>query len=504
VNPDHESKIRIEIDNPEPPQPLMREMAPATAFPVDALSDILGPAALAIHDRIQAPMAIGAQSLLAVATIAAQSHVNVRLPIGQGQEKPVSNFFVTVAESGERKSAADHQACWPLAKHERALREEYDNALPNYTNDGTGWEKARETAIKKSNGERAAIKAALDAIGPAPTPPLNPMLKFDEPSIQGLTKLFAEGQPSLGLFSNEGGQFLGGYAMSQDNKLMTATALSMMWDGQPIRRVRAGDGAVTLYGRRLALHTMLQPEVSDILFADSLLTAQGLLSRALCAAPPGTSGARLWRPEAENTERDLARYGARILSILERPMPLEEGKTNELKPRALPLSNRAETLFVRFHDQVELDLRPGGDLEPVKALGNKLPEHAARLAAVLATVDDLYCGEITEWHMECGVVLAEYYATEALRLHGASCANADLRLAEKLLVWLRSQWSEPIVSLPDIYRRGPYTIRDKATAKKAVAILESHGELAKKAEGGVVAEVRRRDVWKIVRWRTPS
>jgi hypothetical protein len=346
------------------------------------------------------------------------------------------------------------------------------------------------------------IKAALSAIGPPPTPPLNPMMTFDEPSIQGLTKLFTEGQPSLGLFSNEGGQLLGGYAMNKDNKLMTGTALSMMWDGTPISRVRAGDGATTLYGRRLAMHIMLQPEVSDILFGDSLLTAQGLTSRMLCTLPP-PSGPRLWRLERDSNERDLARYGARILSILEHPMPLATQKRNELEPRSLPLSGRAHALFIRFHDQVERDMVPGGDLEPIRSFGNKLPEHAVRLAAVLATIDDVYCGDIIERYMSAGIVLAEYYATEALRLHGARCASAPLRLAQQLLVWLHRQWPEPRISLPDIYQRGPYTIRDLDTAKKAVSILESHGELTKNKDAALIGGTRRREVWTIVRWRTP-
>ena len=35
----------------EPPRPLTRQMPPADAFPVDALGDVLGAAAQAIHDR---------------------------------------------------------------------------------------------------------------------------------------------------------------------------------------------------------------------------------------------------------------------------------------------------------------------------------------------------------------------------------------------------------------------------------------------------------------------
>src|SRR5271154_2263172 len=52
---------------PEPPRPLMREMPPADPFPIDALRGVLGAAARAIHDRVQAPSAICGQSVLAAA-----------------------------------------------------------------------------------------------------------------------------------------------------------------------------------------------------------------------------------------------------------------------------------------------------------------------------------------------------------------------------------------------------------------------------------------------------
>ena len=42
----------------------------------------------------------------------------------------------------------------------------------------------------------------------------------------------------MGVFSAEGGQFIGGHGMSEDNRLKTAAALSGVWDGEPIKRVR--------------------------------------------------------------------------------------------------------------------------------------------------------------------------------------------------------------------------------------------------------------------------
>ena len=43
----------------------------------------------------------------------------------------------------------------------------------------------------------------------------------------------------LAFTTKEGGQFIGGHGMSEENKLRTASGLSDLWDGNAIRRVEA-------------------------------------------------------------------------------------------------------------------------------------------------------------------------------------------------------------------------------------------------------------------------
>jgi hypothetical protein len=71
----------------EGPRPLFRELPPPTPFPVDALGPVLGTAARAVEGVIQCPMECAANSVLAVASLAAQGCANVVLPIGQGKRR---------------------------------------------------------------------------------------------------------------------------------------------------------------------------------------------------------------------------------------------------------------------------------------------------------------------------------------------------------------------------------------------------------------------------------
>jgi hypothetical protein len=483
----------------EPPRPLCREPEPAETFPADALGDVLGSAARGIQERVQAPLAICGQSVLAVATLAVQGHADVELPTRA--RAPISNYFVSVAATGERKTAVDREAMWPVHKREESLRQTHELDVAVYLNERDVHEKSRTAILgqaKDKTSTKDSIRADLEALGKSPAPPLTPMLTCPEPTFEGLTRLLAGGHPSMGIFSGEGGQFLGGHGMNQDNRLKTAAAMSGLWDGEPIRRVRQGDGSLVLPGRRVSMHLMVQPGVAARLFSNHELADQGLLSRVLPVAPDPAAGTRFWKEPSRDGNTALKRFWARALSALEAPLPMAEGKENELAPRTLTLSDDARKTWIKFANHVESHLGTDGDLRNISGLANKLPEHAARIATVIALVEDLYVTKVSANNMDQGVSLALYYAGEALRLFDAGQADHQLALAQRLLDWLTRDWGADLVSLPDIYQRGLNSIPDQRTARRIVGILEDHGWLVPVEGGDTVKGQHRREVWRIV------
>jgi hypothetical protein len=279
---------------------------------------------MAIHDYVQSPLAICGQAVLAAAALAVQGHADIEL--ATGQIKPLSNYFLTIAASGERKTATDSMALAPIRKHEAYLAEIYQAELPRFQNDKLAWEAARRKAIQSNKGNRSAIRTALNELGPEPVGPLLPMLTCPEPTFEGLTLALQLGQPSVGIFSSEGGQFIGGYGMSAENKLASAAGYSSIWDGDPIKRVRAKDGVTILVGRRLSTHLMVQPDVANLLLSDPLLTDQGILSRYLVTAPDSLSGHRFSREPAPESRRKMMAYESRMHEILQLPLQLAAGK----------------------------------------------------------------------------------------------------------------------------------------------------------------------------------
>ncbi|MQX36877.1 YfjI family protein [Roseospira navarrensis] len=487
----------MEDFTPEPPRPLLRDLPEGDPYPVDALGPVLGGAARAIHEKIQAPLGMCAQSVLAAAALTVQGRRDVALP--HGQARPLSCFFLSIAPSGERKSSCDSEALAPVRTYEQTLRAAYDEEEMTYRNEKEAWDACRQAILRgKKSGTIPDIRAKLDGLGPEPAPPLKPVIVCAEPTFEGLCRLYEEGRPSLGIFSAEGGQFIGGHGMSEENQLRTAAALSEVWDGQPITRVRGGTGTSVLPGRRLAMHMMTQPDVASRFLQNRVLGDQGLLSRFLVCAPAPAAGTRCFREPSDACRSALHTYERTIAGLLREPLPLAEGQRNELAPPVLGLSANARARLIPYIGEVEARLGPAGMYEAIRALANKLPEHAARLAAVLALVAYVHTDSVAANHMEAGIALADFYAGEAVRLHMAGHDDPDLRHAQRALDWLHTGWGKPVVMLANLYQSGPGSLRSAKDARRITRILEDHGWLVP-IPGAEIDGARRKEAWRVVR-----
>jgi hypothetical protein len=482
---------------PEGPQPLVRELAPGASYPVASLGPLRA-VVEAVHGMTQAPVAIPAASALSVASLAVQGFADVQT---LGGLRPLSLYALTIARSGERKSACDAPLMAALRAHEKEAAQAQRDAMQSWTNAHALWKGARDKILadaKSGKGERRiAAEADLQALGPEPAAPPSADRTVTEPTFEGLTKLFATGQPSLGLFSDEGGQFLGGHAMNSDNRQKTLAALNDLWQGNPIRRTRSGDGHATLYGRRLAVHLMVQPGVARGFMADPMAADTGFLPRFLMCEPPSAIGTRM-QANAKTDDATLANFGNRLRDILETPLPMDP-ETRELQPRTLDLSPGARALLVGLSDALEAAQAPGGDLAHISGTASKVAEQAARIAGVLTLWRDLHAPDVQPGDMADAIALAQYYLSEASRLSNAATVSAEIDRAETLRRWLLECWAEADVQTRDVVRLGPNPLREGPKARAALGILEQHGWLVRHEAGTILRGVARKEAWRIVR-----
>lgn len=478
---------------PEGPQPLVREIPAGQPYPLEALGPLRA-AVEAVHGFTQAPVAIPAASALAVASLAVQGFADVET---LGGFAPVSLYFLTIAQSGERKSSCDKPLLKGLREYEREQSETYAAAFKKWGNDLEMHEAKRKLAVRAATNakpeKRTGGEADLEALGDAPEGPVLPDRTASEPTLEGLFRAFLQGQPSLGLFSDEAGQFLGGHAMNADNRMKTLGGLNSLWDGSEIKRTRAGDGVFTLRDRRMAMHLMAQPVVMHGFISDPLASGLGFLPRCLICEPASSIGQRL----SANTRRDdtaLDNFARRLKTVLSQTMPTwDDGRT--LKPERLALAPRARALLIEFSDTMEVAQAPRGTLSHVTGTASKVAEQAARIAGVLTLWADLKATEVQAEVMADAIDLAQFYLSEASRLASAALVSEKIDNAEKLRKWLLETWPHDDVTLREVVNRGPNALRESPKALGALEILREHDWLKANEAGTFIRGAQRKQSW---------
>lgn len=484
----------------EGPQPLLREIPPGAAYPAHALGP-LRQAVEAVQDITQAPLGIAAQSALSVASLAVQGFADVET---LGSDAPCSLFCLTIAESGERKSSCDRLLMRGVRDYERSQAEAYREAASEYDVAREVWTGKRKRLLGEAAGndrmKATEAEADLRALGPEPHAPLLPSITAQEPTFEGLLKLFQAGRPALGLFSDEAGGFIGGHAMNSDNRLKTIAGLSQLWNGDTVNRIRSGDGASSYPGRRLAMHLMAQPVAARPLMADPQASGQGFLARFLITEPPSVIGTRLRRGHAPASDMAVSAFTVRLGEVLATPMPTGDTQ-QELAPARLPLSAGAKELLWRFYEAVERAQGLGQPMEHVRAYASKSAEQAARIAGVLTLWVDLDAPEVTPQAMGWGIELSQFYLGEAQRLAEAGLVSEETVKAERLRQWILESWPHDEVLPSDILNKGPNALRERAKLAGPLGLLVRSGWLAPLPQGVEVRGSCRREAYRIVRPR---
>ena len=495
-----------EVARAEGPRPLYRALVAPEPYPIAALGPILSKAASAIEAVVQCPTACAANSVLAGAALAAQAVANVELPIGEGKSAPLSIYIVTALSSGERKSTADSYALRPVREFERDLAEIEAQQRTIFDRENHVYQIRIRQAEKDFKADHLGLAKALEEFG---QPPQAPLLSIVAPSgdstMEGMFRAFERGRPDLGIFSDDGATFLGGYSLKSEQKQATIAALCRYWDGAKVERVRGGDGVNILHDRRLACHLMVQPDVAASFFSDRQFADQGLLARFLVAAPEERAGSRFrddsdYRRNVTQATADLMAYNTAMAALLRRPIKWRDENNRPLGVvrGLLTLSPEARAGYVACYNEIESEMGPLGAFAGIKPFASKLLEHATRIAGVITLIENSGSTIITADGFANAMTLARYYAGEVRRVADSGTISPKLRQAEALRKWLQAR-PDAMVSIRQICQFGPGPLRSSDIVRPLMNILADHGWV-ESVEGGATIEGRRtKEVWAIVR-----
>lgn len=432
------------------------------AFPFHALGSIMGEAARAIAQDVQAPDSLAGGSVLAAASLAVQSLASVVLP--HGQRSPLSVFVITGAGSGDRKSAVDAVANKEIEAVRKNQARDYSRQMERYQAD---------------MGEKGRNE-------PEPTKPTPQSLTTGNATIEGLSRLL-KNQSSVGIFSAEGGEMLGGHSLRDDKRSSGLAFYLKGWSGESLDSLRGGEGLTVLLGRRMAMHVLVQPVLLGALLGDPLAQGQGLLARCLIAQPETLAGTRQYQHVNPDENPAVVAYNRAIKSLLETsPTLWEDGDGYELKPKDLHLTDEARALWIAFYNEIERQQGHASELEGARPFASKAAEHAARIAGIITLVEEPAASAVPGYAMDAAIELTGFYLTEHLRLTGAGRQErVDSRL-RALLAWFQSAGT--LVLKRDVLQKTPRSLgRTAAELNPLLVELERRGYIR---EAGKSWEVR--------------
>lgn len=452
-------------------------------FPLDKLPGRLSDCIRAISDLVQVPVPIAAQAVLGACAIVAQTRIVIEMPTGE--IIPSSLFLFTVAASGDRKSSCDKKALGPVYAREKELRQGFETRQQQFTVAKAAYD-AAVRAAKGGKKNRHQIQEEIENCGEPPTPPALPMLLVEEPTMEGIVKLLDEAYPSIGLFSDEGAQFLGGYSMQDEQQAKTGAILSQLWDGKPIKRVRGTDVTKILDGRRMSVHLMVQPAVAGKLFGNKALRDQGMMSRMLIAYPKSMKGQRMWRDPDPLALESIKKYQSRLANLLQGAFARMDPETKELEFSTCQLQPGARAMWIAFSDHLERQQGPDGALAEVSDIASKMAQHALRLAAVVSYYqggETVVRDGISQDAMSAGIALGGFYLSEALRLFNAASVDEDSDNAQALIEFIRKEKLER-VGRRWLSQNCPKPIRPAQTLTRAIDLLLFQDHLVEVKGGG--------------------
>ena len=393
-------------------------------YPIDALPDIIKDAIISYAEYGQQPISLLANSALSNVSLACQGLANVARD--NLLVSPISMYFITVASSGERKTAADKLFSQGVSAWEEATKA---SILPSYhyqRNVYLTWSikrKAILTTIKRlaaKEHDTSEQEASYHAIMmQQPDIPLLPKLKYEDITAEALSENLEQAWPSASIFSDEGGIVLSSPSM-QKHAAKSASLFNKLWDAQPVSIHRKTTNNVLIKDRRFTLNLMLQP----LLLKQMLDKQQGInrhsgfLARTLIAYPESNMGMRFYKKPVKTVTKAITKFHDRIRQCLDDTLPIDNKGFKGIS--TLTFSAEGKAFWVKHFNDIEKAIANPYQWQSISDLASKASENIARLAALFHVFTGADRHQISAHHVESAYQVVAWHLNEAKRIFGGS------------------------------------------------------------------------------------
>lgn len=453
-------------------------------YPWEALPQTIRGAVIEICENDGLAVPIAAQAVLSAVSLACQDLIWVDRRIAAGHKSVCSLFFLTVADTGSRKSRADQLVVGPIEEYDLARRAAFAEEMAAYELSQVTLrrqirelEKAAGQLLRKfitrpvsgdADAEKLAQKAGemarkveqklaeLNRQVIERREPRQQKLLYEKIPIRMLEQCLAQNWPAAGLFSEEAAGILNSKGESD------MASLDRLWDGGSIDVVgRTKQESFSVHDPRLTLSLMVQPIAFDRFLAlkGELAKGIGLMSRLLLSRPETAYGKRMFKRLEDRSTAWIDRCNRRIQVLLSHShASIEDRAANRM---TLYFEPDAQQFWEAKYNEIELGMASNGKFENEREFANRIAEHAARFSALFHFFE---CGEmnnvtsaglaIPKSTVEAAFTVAEWYLNEYKRVF-----NQETRMREmagyvltKFKDMLESVNGGPLEDLPEDVR----------------------------------------------------
>lgn len=450
-------------------------MSFAKDYPISSLPGIIQNAVCEVQSCVQAPSALVATSAIASIAIACQGILDVCSPTAS--VTPTSLFFLSIADSGERKSSTDRFFTQPILEFEQEQYEYYRKELVDYESLLTVWEieyKTLKSQIRNAiqqglDEEKVALEIQLHALHKKrPSEPRLLKLTYADTTIEALLYGLYSQWPEAALLSTEASTILSARMMSQ------LAHLNTLWDGDAITVDRKSAQSFTLHHARLSASLMIQGQPFNQFLnrRNGHARESGFLARMLIANPPSTQGSRFKVSDvAIGDMPHLKIFHQRIKDML------GQIASKPFNSRTiLDLSPEAKACWLDFYRTGENWIKPCHEGEDVRDAVSKIANNAARMAALFHYFGGKL-GPIDYDSMYSACCVCCWHLMEFTRLLSPKDdVMAKYELADLLYDWLfkrHQRYGYVQCKKSDIYHFGPHCLRKGGALQAAIDQLVS-------------------------------
>ena len=454
------------------PIPLTHTSTSQADYPIHALPDIVKNAIQSYAEYGQQPIPLLANSALSNISLSCQGLANVARD--NVLVSPVSMYFITVASSGERKTAADKVFGQGVDQWQKettqALMPEYNRSKNEYTT----WSIRRKgllMMIKRlatQGYETDQYDGHYDSIMlEEPEIPLLPTLKYEDITAEALSENLAKEYPSTSIWSDEAGIFLSSPSMQKDNTKFVAL-LNRLWDAHPIAIHRKTSSDIFIKDRRFSLNLMMQPLLLEQMLkkGDGINRNSGFLARTLLAYPTSTMGNRYYKEPLNKVTEHLDIFHKRIKTCLSNTQPVDRYGFGYIP--TLRFSKSAKEVWVKYFNYIETAIANEYHWQSIHDLASKASENIARLAALFHLFTGKQGMEISADHIESAYQIIEWHLNEAKRIFGETKLT-QVEHDAKLILEAVTFKNVVETTSRELLRITP--VRDKGRRDKAIKLL---------------------------------